>query len=357
LVNLLASQWGDLFTNVADITGDVSGVSRNDTLIWVGTENRQHMLGHISLLGGKGTPVFPMCSGGPDESYLGDPAWKSMADWADECREREGLVVIPHFPYPYAEVAADIVLGKIDAAEIRSFNPSLDTTNVREWYRYLNCGYRVAAVGGTDKMSAGMPVGGVRTYAYLGEDEFNFPNWAKAVRAGNTFTTSGPLIGLKVEGQVPGYEIRLPISGGTLEVEAWVQSVQPFHELQILVNGKIVDSQSADDGVLETHLRSKIHLESSAWIAARCISRLMVWHIWPTHIAAHTSPVYVRCGEQDLFNPSDAAFMLTLIEGGLTWLDKLSIPANPEQQRRNRKVFESARDKLGSRIARHTHSH
>jgi hypothetical protein len=32
LVNLLASQWGDLFTNVGDLTGDLSGVSRDDTL-------------------------------------------------------------------------------------------------------------------------------------------------------------------------------------------------------------------------------------------------------------------------------------------------------------------------------------
>ena len=69
------------------------------------------------------------------------------------------------------------------------------------WYRYLNCGYRVAAVGGTDKMSAGMPVGGVRTYARLDRNRpFNFGNWAEAVRKGRTFTTSGPLIDLTVVG-------------------------------------------------------------------------------------------------------------------------------------------------------------
>lgn len=44
LVNLLASQWGDLFTNVGDLSGELSGVSTGDTLVWVGTENRQHML-------------------------------------------------------------------------------------------------------------------------------------------------------------------------------------------------------------------------------------------------------------------------------------------------------------------------
>jgi len=51
-----------------------------------------------------------MCASGPDESYLGDPTWMSLVEWADLCQEREGLVVIPHFPNPYCEVASDRVL-------------------------------------------------------------------------------------------------------------------------------------------------------------------------------------------------------------------------------------------------------
>jgi hypothetical protein len=201
-----------------------------------------------------------------------------------------------------------------------------------------------------------MPVGGVRTYAHLKDDEFTFANWARAVRAGRTFTTSGPLIGLAVEGRAPGGEIRLPSGGGTLEAEAWAQSVQPFHELQIVVNGQIVSRQTTEEGALETRLRSKVRLEGSAWIAARCVSRLKVWHVWPIHIAAHTSPVYVRCGEEELFSPSEATYMLTLIDGGLTWLDTLSVPASPERHARIRGVFEEARASLSQRLVRHSHS-
>ncbi len=357
LVNLLASQWGDLFTNVADLSGDQSGVSRDDTLIWVGTENRQHLLGHISLLGVKGRPVFPMCAGGPDESYLGDPTSMCLAEWADRCREREGLVVIPHFPNPYCEVAADIILGKVDAAEIRYFTQGLDSYNVREWYRFLNLGYRVAAVGGTDKMWAGMPVGGVRTYAHLGEEEFSFAAWARAVRAGRTFTTSGPLIGMQVEGREPGAEITLPAGGGTLAVEAWVHSVQPVDEIQIVANGQIVARQPIPAGAQEMRLSDRVRLPGSAWVAARCVSHHKVWHGWPIHVAAHTSPVYVRCGDHELFSPSDATYMLTLIDGGLTWLDTLSIPASPERQAAIRGVFEAARTSLQGRLAHHSHVH
>jgi len=353
LVNLLASQWGDLFTNVADITGDQSGVSRDDTIIWVGTENRQHLLGHMSLLGVKGEPVFPMCASGPEESYLGDPTWMSLAEWADQCRERQGLVVLPHFPNPCCEATADIVLGKVDAVEIRYFTPTLDSFNVREWYRFLNCGYRLGAVGGTDKMSAGMPVGGVRTYAFLGDKDFTFASWAAAVRAGRTFTTSGPLIGLLVDGRPPGDEILLPAGGGTLEVEAWAQSVLPFHELQVVVNGRVLAREVAEEGVLETRLHAKVQLEGSAWIGARCVSQLSLQHCWPIQVAAITSPVYVRCSDNELFSPSDASYMLTLIDGGLTWLNTLSIPASPEHHARIRRVFEEARTSLSHRLADH----
>ena len=50
--------------------------------------------------------------------------------------------------------------------------------------------------------------------------------------------------------------------------------------------------------------------------------------------------------------------MLTLIDGGLTWLDTLSIPAGPEHQARIRAVFESAQASLQGRLAGHgAHSH
>ena len=212
LVNLLASQWGDLYTNVGDLSGGLSGVSRADTLVWVGTENRQHLLGHMSLLGVRGAPVFPMTTAGPGESYLGDPTWTTLAEWADEARRKDGLVVIPHFPNPNAEVAADVALGKIDAVEI---NMQAWPIHVYEWYRYLNCGYRVTAVGGTDKMSAQMPVGAVRTYARLAPGQpVTFDAWAAAVRAGRTFTTTGPLVDLAVEGKGPGEALPLPAGGG-----------------------------------------------------------------------------------------------------------------------------------------------
>ena len=49
--------------------------------------------------------------------------------------------------------------------------------------------------------------------------------------------------------------------------------------------------------------------------------------------------------------------MLTLLEGGLTWLDTLSVPADAERQARNRKVFEDAREALHRRLHAAGHDH
>jgi hypothetical protein len=264
-------------------------------------------------------------------------------------------VVIPHFPNPYCEVAADIVLGKIDAVELNMSNWALQ---LHEWYRYLNCGYRVAAVGGTDKMGAYMPVGAIRTYALLDDDRpFTFEAWAAAVRAGRTFTTTGPLLDMRVEGRRPGDEIQLPAGGGTLHVEARAESVVPFHALEVVVNGQVVAQEQSDQGMYTCTIRQPVRVPGSAWIAARASSRMTRWIGSPRLVAAHTSPVYVVAGGAELFSPSDATYMITLLEGGLTWLDTLSIPADPERHARNRKVFEDAREHLHQRLHAHGEAH
>jgi hypothetical protein len=355
LINLLASQWGRLFTNVSDITGEASGCSDEETIVWVGTENRNHLLGHISMLGTHGDPVFPMCAGGPSEAYLGDPDLMSLTEWARSCKEREGVVIRPHFPSPPCEEPVYFMLGELDGAELRYFaNPdsgTLDQFHFLEWYRYLNCGARVAAVGGTDKMSAGMPVGGVRTYAQLGADEeLSFESWGRAIRAGRTYTTSGPLISLTVDGNPIGSEIRMGESGGEVEVIAEASSVWPVHALEVVVNGAVVAASHDANGTGKLSLRERIPLKGSAWIAARCGSRLQVSHCWPIHLGAHTSPVYVVCGGQQLFSPSDATYMLTLLDGGMTYLDTLSVRYSDDRHQQIKALFEKAKTEISGRM-------
>jgi len=352
LVNLLAAQWGDLFTNVGDLSYGPLTSSDGETVVQVGTENRQHLLGHLGLLGGQGEPVFPMSAGGPSESYIGDPLWNTMADWADACRKRDGLAVAVHFPNPTAELAADIALGKIDAVELRPARMDQRFNNLpfQEWYRYLNCGYRLPAVAGTDKMSAWTAVGHYRTYARLGDEEFSFANWAEAVRSGNTFVTSGPLLQFKADGREPGGEIVFRAGGGTVEVRAETESIFPVHRLEIVFNGKVVASREKPSGARRMTLSEEIQVPGPGWLAARCYSPLSSGGV---RVAAHTSPVYVKVAGQDLFSRPVATYMLTLIEGAETWAKTLA--TRPDQERFDRvmQLFANARRHVHERLHRH----
>jgi hypothetical protein len=356
IINLLASQWGDLYTNVGDFTGALSGSSTDDAIVWVGTENRQHFLGHISLLGYNGKPAYPMTTGGPTEGYIGDGVWRAMSEWADECRSKGGVVVIPHFPFPYSEVIAEVVRGKVDGLELRDwYTPTMDTFAIHEWYRLLNCGYRVAAIGGTDKMSAGMPVGGVRTYANIGRDRLTFDNWGKAVRAGKTYTTSGPLMTFSVEGHDIGDVIRMKAGGGHLRVQASAIGTMPFHRLQVVFNGNVVAETSNSRGAHSLSLSEDVEIDRPGWLAARCVSEHTTWHCWPIKFGAHTSPVYVEVAGSEVFDGPTAEYLITVLEGGITWLNTLAIPANAERHVAIRRVFDAGIAELRSHMPADSH--
>jgi hypothetical protein len=293
---------------------------------------------------------------------LGEPLWSSLAEWADRCRERQGLVVAPHFPYPTGEIAADIVLGKIDAVELWTRDEptphatpllQFDTLRYLDWYHYLNCGYRLPAVAGTDKMGAYMPAGTNRVYAYLGQEEFNFPNFAKAVRSGNTFATTGPLLMFHADGHPSGAEITLGAGGGTIEVTAEAQCFVPFHRMEIIYNGKVVASREESAGARAMHLTEKVKVPGPGWLAARCASQWGPTTSWHLKIAAHTSPVYVRVPGKDLFSPEAANYFLQLIDGSQLYVETLATRPDPETFARIRKVYTDARAELHRRMHQH----
>lgn len=317
VVNLLASQWGHLFTNTEDFIGGPSVSSNGHTIVYASQENRQHILGHLTLWGLK-KPVSPRGSGGPDEGMLAGTLDVTMAAWADATHAQGGTVIIPHLPTPNGEPAALIATGRADAVEMLVHG---DYPHV-EYYRYLNAGYRLPLVGGTDKMTSDVPVGLYRTYAYIPSDEpFTYDNWTKAVRAGRTFLSGGPMLTFTVNGAQIGDTITLS-SGGTLEFEATAESIFPIHTLQIIQQGRIVASTEDVAGKRRLHLKGHVKVDGHTWLAARCggpgYSAWLHHDVWNRGIFAHTSPIYVAVGgEWNLFDKGTAEYMLTLIEGSL----------------------------------------
>jgi hypothetical protein len=361
VVNLLASQWGELMTNVGDFDGrttwgeQASGNGPEDNgeyLVRVGTENRQHVLGHISLLGYKGKIIAPMTTGGPDESALGDPVEFLLTEWARLCRQQGGLVVLPHFPNPRAEHAASIISGDIDAMEATSWErlyQGIDPYSLADWYRYLNCGYLVPIVGGTDKMTAATAVGTLRTYARIAVDQpFTYDAWMAAVRRGETFATCGPLLEFLVEEKPAGQRLMLPPSGGTLEVVWQVATVTvPVTQVELIVNGEVRQSaRLAPEGGAGSW---SVRLDGSSWLA------LLVRGHYPGKppvVVAHSSPLMVEVTGTQLLAQADAVTILEQVEGALVYLDTIGTRAEQQAYERMRLVLQSAYRSLHNRMHR-----
>ncbi|MER9076694.1 CehA/McbA family metallohydrolase [Mesorhizobium sp. M0904] len=354
VVNLLATQWGELIQNATDFDGRTTFGAKEfggdgEFLVRVGTENRMQVLGHISLLGYEGPIIDPLCAGGADEGAIGDPLETTLAQWAERCRDQGGLVVMPHAPSPQAERAADIVLGLVDAIEVMTFNPrrwQIGVFAISDWYRYLNIGYQVPLVAGSDKMDAASMIGGIRTYAHLGPQEFTYRTWMDAVRGGDTFITVGPLVRMTVEGKFPGSKIRLPAQGGTVAVNWQVESVSvPPKRIEVLRNGIIVDEINCDKARLSGH--ASIHVPESSWLAIRVRGSVSGRE---EDIAAHTSSVFVEVGDKPIFATSDAVTVLAQIEGTLAYLDTLSPKTDELRQSKMRATLELAHHRLHQQL-------
>lgn len=363
VVNLLASQWGEMFSNVGDFDGettvgaeDLGG--RGEFLVRVGSENRMNVLGHISLLGYRGRMIHPLCTAGPDESALGDALEVTMAEWAQRCRDQGGLVVLPHAPEPQLERAADIVLGLVDAIELMHFNaldpqladtfgPPLSPYGLADWYRYLNLGYHVPLVAGTDKMSAASLLGGIRTYAHLGDRELTYEHWMGAIRAGNTFVTVGPLASLRVEGVSPGGRLRLPSGGGVVQVEWLVESLRvPIESVEVVVGGLVGEGASIG-GELSANGHAEILVSRSTWIALRVRGS---YHGRSDDIAAHTSAVQILVDGSEPFSEMDSMAVLDQIQGAIAYVDTIAPRPEARRFRELRATLEAAYNRLHHRM-------
>ena len=363
IINLLASQWGELMTNVGDFDGKTTFGSREaggdgEWLVRVGTENRQHVMGHISLLGYGGNIIAPMCSGGANEAALGDPIDVLLTEWAERCRDQGGIVVLPHFPEPRAENAMAIVEGKIDGIELCSLgrgSNGIDPYSLSDYYRYLNCGYYVPVVGGTDKMSAALAVGRVRTYARIPDGvEFTYESWKEVIRRGQTFVSWGPLMEFSVDGKPSGSRIRMKRAGGTVDV-AWelASATVPMTRVDLVVNGEIRESRTIDPA--EARGNWSVRLDRSSWIAL--LVRGRYYSDTLEMIAAHSSPVMVEVENSEFFSAADAVTILDQIEGSLAYLDTVGTHAQTEAYKRMRMRLTSAYRNLHNKLHQQGHYH
>ena len=127
----------------------------------------------------------------------------------------------------------------------------------------------------------------------------------------------------------------MQLSGaGTVEVEAWAESIFPIHTLEIVQAGRVVASTEDSKGTRRLELKAQVKVDGHTWIAARCgapnYTSIPHHDGWGRGIFAHTSPIYVACGgEWWMFDKDAAQYMLTLIDGNLTYIRQTAARHEP----------------------------
>src|SRR3989442_15031013 len=105
-----------------------------------------------------------------------------------------------------------------------------------------------------------------------------FRSWFRALKAGRSFATNGPMLFLKVNGHEPGESITVtpPVAGQKgvrLEVEAEASSAGELDRLEIVWKGKVVKTATADGHAPVLKASFALDAENSGWVAARAFEK------------------------------------------------------------------------------------
>ncbi len=370
VANILTS---DFTADQAEFEGRVNANSGGRRLIYVTQEFRNHELGHLCLLNLKKLiePVKPAQK----------VHYPLHLDVCDQARAQGGYVSWAHFPsWPGAESPLDVALEKLDGLEIlcvlepRDFpiylkqvvSDSEPDDGLRLWYRYLNCGFRLTATAGTDKMTTFVTVGANRVYAQL-EGEFSYQGWIDALKAGRTFISNSPLLSLKVNGQGPGTTLKAPSKRSkALEIEAAVDSQLPCQRLEIVCNGDVVAQATPGGRPYHAEIHWEHPLKESCWIAARAYEdiagyrargvRFSTIHVdegtlhgnlygtrRPETVFAHTSPVYVIRDGEPIRSWDDAQYWVRYLDRAIRWIETEGKFAKPSHKQASLEAFRAGR--------------
>lgn len=333
--------------------GEIEPISEPRHLIFMGQEYREDRLGHINLLNLKEKLIEPAAAPRkyqyPLNLYAGD-----------ETHKQGGHVSWAHFAaWPGLEGPLGLVLKKVDAVEllctIDPFQEPIFASDVvpelpmnsglRLWYRLLNCGLRIPATAGTDKMNNQVTVGANRVFAKVTGD-FTYDHWVQALTDGRTFVSNSPFLLFTVDGAEPGAV--LSASGSkTYQLRAEVWSTFPIDRLEIVANGELIGEVSIPPGQTHATLSIPYQPKKSAWIAARAyqlsvreqrnglgfvqrrdagggptLFNRYFGTLRPEVIFAHSSPVYLEVNGEPIRSPEDADYFVRYLEQGRKWLDE-----------------------------------
>lgn len=305
--------------------GPIAELSGESYHVQMGEEYRnEDLYGHLCFLNLQWL-VQPIGTGriiaGPDA--LDYPLNRAAIE---ACREQGGLSIEAHGTAGNKDVPVNVVHRLTD---------SLDQIEPADYYRLLDCGFRLPLSNGSDFPAR--PVGVARVFVQL-DGPFSYARWIEGLRRGRSFTSSGPLLFLTVDRRGLG-EVIDAGPEKMLDIHLQAISRDPLGVVQIVSNGEILAERQTDQTQIELSLR--LPAARSRWIVARCSNRTdgdasIGWGNFNAIVGpgiAHTSPVYVQVDGKPRFEPAAAQYWIDQMREHRRKIDTRGRFANASQRR------------------------
>ena len=269
--------------------GPVAGLCRDGYHVEMAEEYRnENLYGHLCFLNLRWL-VMPIGTG---PGIAGDDSidWPHNRQAIEEARSQGAISIEAHGTGGNHEPPVNVIHGLTD---------SFDQLAPADYERFLDCGFRVPLTNGSDHPAR---VAGVaRAYVRI-DGDFSYEKWIDGIRRGRTFTTSGPLLFLDVDGHTPGDSIaRGPDDRVTVRVRA--VSREPLGVVQVVSNGVVIAEETTAEMTAEVAV--ELPVGESRWIVARA-SRGGGFNAIERTGIAHTSAVHVVVDGRGVFRPEAA---------------------------------------------------
>ena len=164
---------------------------------------------------------------------------------------------------------------------------------MQTYYALLNCGFRMRVTAGTGAGVHPVPLGHGRVYVHTGED-FSYDKWIANLNAGHSFVTTGPLLDVRFNHEVPGTTWSKANAENTVAIEGSIISANRLRRIEIIQNGVVaktlaIEPKQTSEGAWSYSIAASETVHGSGWLAVRCFEDLPDGKI----SFAHTNPVFV----------------------------------------------------------------
>jgi len=215
------------------------------------------------------------------------------------------------------------------------------------YYKFLNCGYKLPVSAGSASGVKPSPLGFDRVYAHL-PGRFSYQDWFRALKAGRSFATNGPMLFLTVNGHEPGDTILVaarptaadlrefsrlgrdrPPAGtlqasaagagkaaSRLQVHVEASTGGELGRVDVVWKGRVVKTVAPTSDLSRASVDFEFEADESGWLAARAFER-------PGGVVrfAQTSPVYLQVGSDRGVVSEDAKYFLAWIDRAMKFYE------------------------------------